>query len=381
MNEMYLELSGKLSKGEILSPDNRGKLISLNKAKDSHNMLVSGENLNVLKCLLFDYNLKDRVDLVYIDPPFSTNNTFKIGDTRANTISASLSDETAYSDLLKGSMFIEFLRERLILLKELMSQKASIYLHIDYKIGHYVKVMMDEIFGIKNFRNDITRIKCSPKNFGRKAYGNIKDLVLFYTKTNSYTWNDPKSSLGEDDIGRLFKKVNKNGRKYTTVPLHAPGETKNGPTGQAWRGEMPPKGRHWRSEPKVLEQLDKQGLIEWSSNGVPRKIIYADDARKNGKKLQDIWEFKDPMYPTYPTEKNRELLKLIIETSSNQGDLILDCFVGSGTTVLVANELQRDWIGIDQSESAIKVMKNRLAHVEKTLFKSTPQYHLMKLTE
>ncbi|HBG35923.1 MAG TPA: site-specific DNA-methyltransferase, partial [Treponema sp.] len=107
---------------------------------------------------------------------------------------------------------------------------------IDYKIGHYVKVLMDEIFGIENFKNDITRIKCNPKNFSRKAYGNIKDLILFYGKSKNTIWNDPREIFTEEDIKKLYKKIDEHGRFYTTIPLHAPGETKNGVTGGTFKG-------------------------------------------------------------------------------------------------------------------------------------------------
>jgi len=350
----------------------------LNGNSDLKNKLILGDNIQVLKTLIDDYSLDGKVDFVYIDPPFSTQNIFRISESRANTISSSRSDSTAYSDLLSGADYIEFLRRRLILLRELMANTASIYLHIDYKIGHYVKIIMDEVFGEKNFRNDITRIKCNPKNFKRKAYGNIKDLILFYTKSDEYTWNDPKAPLTDEDIRRLFKKVDKNGRLYTTVPLHAPGETRDGPTGQPWKGMPPPKGRHWRSKPKVLDELDKKDLVEWSKNGVPRKIIYADEAKENGKKLQDIWEFKDYQYPSYPTEKNIDIVKLIISASSNPGDLVMDCFCGSGTTLLAAQELGRNWIGIDLSEQAIEVTQKRLGNHQTTLFESELKYDLIK---
>lgn len=322
------------------------------------NALIHGENLSVLKALLDSHHWRGKVDLVYIDPPFATNNEFTIGEDRVSTISNSAEDLVAYRDKLAGSEFIEFLRERLLLLRELMSNRASIYLHIDYKIGHYVKVMMDEVFGITNFRNDITRIKCNPKNFQRRAYGNVKDLILYYTKTREYTWNEPREKFLEEDVDRLFKKVDEQGRRYTTIPLHAPGETLNGVTGQEFRGIKPPKGRHWRSDPKLLEQLDDEGLIEWSSNGVPRRKIFADES--DGKRRQDVWEFKDPQYPVYPTEKNLELIKLIIATSSNPGDLVMDCFCGSGGTLQAAQELERYWLGVDQSEEAIKVALNRI---------------------
>ena len=321
------------------------------------NKLIRGENLSVLKTLLDTH--ANQIDLVYIDPPFATNTNFKIGKERANTISSSTDDEVAYSDILVGQDFLEFLRERLVFIRELLSDRGSIYLHIDYKIGHYVKLIMDEVFGTKNFRNDITRIKCNPKNFQRKGYGNIKDLILFYSKSDNPTWNHPQIALSDEEEDRLFKKIDMNGRRYTTIPLHAPGETANGSTGKAWRGVKPPQGRHWRSAPAVLEELDKRGLIEWSSTGVPRKKIYLDE--KEGKKMQDIWEFKDPQYPSYPTEKSLDLLKFIINASSNEGDLVLDCFCGSGTTLVAAQNLRRNWIGIDQSEAAIRVAQERVS--------------------
>ena len=188
---------------------------------------------------------------------------------RTATVSSSNGDALAYSDQLRGDAYLAFLRARLILLRELLADNGSLYLHLDYKMGHYVKVLLDEVFGQKNFRNDITRVKSNPKNFPRKGYGNIKDLILFYSKAREIIWNDPQVPLSESDKERLFRKVDAAGRRYTTIPLHAPGETINGNTGQEWQGLRPPRGRHWRSEPAVLEELDRQGLIEWSANGVP----------------------------------------------------------------------------------------------------------------
>lgn len=373
---MYLQYPNKKTESEIL--DTEKATLEIQAGQGAVNKLIQGDNLAVLKSLLEDHNLAGKVDLIYIDPPFATNGHFKIGEERANSISSSKDDEIAYSDILVGDDFLEFLRERLILLRELMSDKGSIYLHIDYKIGHYVKLIMDEVFGKQNFRNDITRIKCNPKNFHRKAYGNIKDLILFYSKTDSPIWNDPKNPFSDEDVERLFKKVDENGRKYTTIPLHAPGETVNGKTGQKWGDIEPPKGRHWRSKPEVLEEWDKQGLIEWSANGVPRKKIFIDE--KDGKKMQDIWEFKDPQYPQYPTEKNLDMLKLIIRASSNEDSIVLDSFCGSGTTLIAAQELNRSWIGIDKSDHAIKVVKNKLLKFQPSLF-SKIKFELIKQVE
>jgi adenine-specific DNA-methyltransferase len=234
---------------------------------------------------------------------------------------------------------------------------------------------MDEVFGIENFRNDITRVKCNPKNFARKGYGNIKDMILFYSKSDNLIWNEPKTPYTEEDKIKLFPKIEKNGRRYTTIPLHAPGET-NGKTSLAFKGIYPPQGRHWRSEVSVLEKWDNDGLIEWSNNGNPRKKIYFDE--QEGKRMQDIWEFKDPQYPVYPTEKNADLIDIIIKTSSNENSIVLDCFAGSGTTLKSAQKNGRQWIGIDQSDEAIKAIITKLDSIEQDLFIEKSDYkHLV----
>ena len=344
-----------------------------------NNLLIKGDNLQALAFLLKEKKLKGKIDLVYIDPPFATNSVYTITKGRASTVSNSRNGNIAYSDKLIGNDFIEFLRERLILLRELLSEQGSIYLHIDYKIGHYVKVLMDEVFGIENFRNDITRIKCNPKNFKRLGYGNIKDLILFYSKSSRPIWNEPRKKYSDNDLKRLFPKVDNQGRRYTTVPIHAPGETVNGKSNQPFKGIMPPKGRHWRTDVETLKNLDKQGMIEWSSTGNPRKKFFADESK--GKRVQDIWEFKDPQYPTYPTEKNSELLDLIVSTSSNPKNIILDCFCGSGTSLKSSHLLNRKWIGIDRSNHAIKATVSKLDLIKGDHFVSKPEYELIDIAK
>ena len=235
----------------------------------------------------------------------------------------------------------------------------------------------NKYFGIENFRNDITRVKCNPKNFNRLGYGNIKDLILFYTKSSKAIWNEPREKYTEKDIEKLFPKTDKQGRRYTTVPIHAPGETEKGKSNQPFKGILPPKGRHWRTDVETLERWDKEGLIEWSSTGNPRKIIFADE--REGKRVQDIWEYKDPQYPTYPTEKNPDMLDLIIKTSSHENSIVLDCFCGSGTTLKSAQVNGRKWIGIDQSEHAIHATMRKLETVEGDLFVTKPEYEFEEL--
>ena len=329
-----------------------------------HNHLYQGDNLEILLNLLSDPSVCGHIRLVYIDPPFGTGQSFTISDGRHSTISRVANGSTAYHDSLVGKDYLDFLRPRLEIIKELMADDGSIYVHIDCKIGHYVKVLLDDIFGASNFRSDITRIKCNPKNFKRYGYSNIKDTIFFYTKTDDFVWNYPHEPFMQEELRRLFPKIDADGRCYTTTPLHAPGETKNGDTGKSWKGIQPPAGRHWRYSPEVLTELDNANLIEWSSSGNPRKKLYADEASEVGKCLQDVWVFKDPQYPKYPTEKNLEMLKVIVKASSNLGDLVMDCFCGSGGTLVAAQELDRRWIGIDSSEVAIAISKSRIADIE-----------------
>ncbi|HBE73555.1 MAG TPA: site-specific DNA-methyltransferase [candidate division Zixibacteria bacterium] len=326
----------------------------------SNNLLIYGDNVTALKFLSTKPEVVGKVRLIYIDPPYGTKQNFTISGDRFTTISRMNGGHIAYKDTLTGEEYLKFLSARLKLMKDIMADDGSIYLHIDSKMGHYVKVLMDNIFGQKNFINDITRIKCNPKNFDRKGYGNIKDMILFYSKTKKYVWNNPRNGIEIGDKDSRFNYSDADGRKFTTTPIHAPGETENGPTGKKWRGKNPPPGRHWRYSPEVLDELDRKGLLHWSSKGNPRKKIYADDIMKNGVKMQDIWEYKDPQVSRYPTEKNLDMLKKIIEASSNSGDIVMDAFCGSGTTLVSAQALGRKWIGIDSSSAAMNICKRRL---------------------
>ena len=313
-----------------------------------------GDNLEGL-ALLLEQGI--RADLVYIDPPFATNNEFLMDAERANTISAS--GELAYSDTVRGDEYLEQLWLRLKAIRSVMADDGSIYVHIDVKMEHHVRLLMDDVFGARNFRNSITRIKCNPKNFNRYSYGNIKDTILFYSVSpNRIKWHPQEEPLTEEDAVSRYPLVDGEGRRYATTPLHAPGVTRNGPTGGAWRGMPPPSGRHWRYSPEKLDELDAQGLIAWSGTGNPRKIIYADDSA--GKLPQDVWVYKDPQRPSYPTQKNAAMLERIILTSSEPGDTVLDCYAGSGTTLLEAARLGRRFVGMDSSAAAWEVIDNRL---------------------
>ena len=314
----------------------------------------AGDNLEGLARLA---ELVIRVDLVYIDPPFATNNEFLMDAERANSISAS--GGPAYSDTWETDDYLEQLWLRLRAIHSVMAGDGSIYVHIDVKMEHHVRLLLDQVFGARNFRNSITRIKCNPKNFNRYSYGNIKDTILFYSVSpRRIKWRPQEEPLTDGDAASRYPLVDDAGRRYATTPLHAPGVTRHGPTGRTWRGMEPPPGRHWRYPPDKLDELDAQGLIAWSGTGNPRKIIYADQSA--GKLPQDVWEYKDPQRPSYPTQKNAAMLERIILTSSEPGDTVLDCYAGSGATLLEAARLDRRFIGMDNSPAAWEVVEGRL---------------------
>lgn len=340
-----LTYEGKSEECEIINekPQNNYDIIV---GDVNPNNLFFGDNLDVMRLLIHNYNLKGKVKLVYIDPPYGTNSVFQ-----------SRHQKNSYKDDLVGSHFIEFIRRRLVLIRELLSDDGSIYLHLDGNMTFQIKVIMDEVFGAKNFRGFITRKKCSNKNSTRKTYGNISDYIIFYSKGDDYTWHRATDAWTDEKILKEYPCVDeKTGRRYKKVPIHAPG-VRNGETGKEWRGMLPPSGKHWQYTPDKLDEFDAKGEIYWSSTGNPRRKVFLDEDK--GIPVQDIWlDVQDSLNQSikitgYPTEKNPYLLERIVKASSNEGDIVLDCFSGSGTTLDLAEQLNRKWIGIDNSSEAI----------------------------
>jgi len=349
IKKIELSYNGKTTEADILS--SRDIPIKVIHKSESGNKLYFGDNYDILHTLLQDSSVCGNVKLIYIDPPFATRGLF-----------LSRKQNHAYFDDVVGADYIEFLRKRLVLLREILSENGSIYLHLDENMIFEMKIIMDEVFGVANYKNLIIRKKCNPKNYTRKRYGNIIDYILFYTKTSKYIWNKPTKPLSQESLKEYRYVEPETGRKFMKVPIHAPG-VRNGETGQSWRGMTPPPGKHWQYTPKTLDEMDKNGEIFWSKNGNPRRKVYLD--QHLGVGVQDVWlDFKDAHNQNikitgYPTEKNPELLERIIKTSSNEDDIVLDCFAGSGTTLAVADQLKRNWIGIDNSPEAIKTIINR----------------------
>jgi adenine-specific DNA-methyltransferase len=322
---------------------------------DETNKIYFGENFDVLSHLYHNLHYADKINLIYIDPPFGTNSVFQTRNQR-----------NSYRDDMIGCHYIEFLRRRIVFLRELLAIDGAIFIHLDNNMVFQIKIIMDEIFGAKNFRGFITRKKCSNKNYTKNTFGNISDYLLFYSKNDKYKWHRPAESWSDEKINKEYPYIDeKTGRRYKKVPLHAPG-IRNGETGKTWKGMLPPPGKHWQYTPSRLTEFDKKGEIYWSSNGNPRRKVFLDEDK--GIPIQDIWlNFQDSLNQNikttgYPTEKNPYLLERIINAVSNKGDIILDCFAGSGTTLDVANQLGRKYIGVDNSYEAILNIVKRFSH-------------------
>ena len=319
------------------------------------NRLIQGDNLRILRALVGDPSVSGNVRLIYIDPPYATGFRFQ-----SETVGV------AYDDGDRGSLYLESFRQRLVLLRKLLSTDGTIYVHLDSNMIFPVKLLMDEVFGQDTFRNMITRVKCNPKNQARLHYGDVCDYLLFYSASAKYLWNDPVIPWNSVDGEKEYNCVEpETGRRFKKVPCHLPG-VRYGATGSDWNGRPPPPGKHWVHSPEKLNEMDKLGRIYWSATGNPRRKLYLDEA--SGKRRNNLWtDFRDTQNQNarvtgYPTEKNYEMLRMIVEVSSNPDDLVLDAYAGSGTTLAAAGSLGRRWIGIDSSPAAIRTAIERLRH-------------------
>lgn len=325
------------------------------------NMLIFGDNLMALKTLYEDqrgpnkYGTRNKIKLVYIDPPFATKQDF-------------MKDrEKAYRDKIIGAQFIEFLRKRLIFLREVLADDGSIYVHLDYKKSHYIKTVMDEVFGEENFQNDIVWQRSTAHNMPTRGYVRCNDTILFFTKSDIFPFNEQFLSYGKAQL-RRYKK-DSNARLYKGENLTF--STINAARQFEWRGTKPPPNRSWGASLEQLEKWWNEGKILTKRDGTPRLDglkIYLDDT-KGGNPLTTNWTDIDRVGNTsdertnYPTQKPEDLLERIIRASSNENDIVLDAFAGSGTTLAVAEKLHRRWIGMDCGKLAIYTIQKRMLNL------------------
>lgn len=332
---------------------------------DWHNMLIFGDNLQVMKTLLEQKKAgklcnadgTPGVRLIYIDPPFATKQEFRGSQ-----------DQKAYQDKLAGAHFVEFTRKRLILLRALLTDDGAVFVHLDTKKSHYMKVILDEVFGEQNFRNEIIWKRQSAHSDAKQC-GAVHDTILFYAKGSQWVWNTVRTAVS-NEYNQFFDQVEKGTeRQYARSDLTAAGVTKDGDSGKLWRGIDPSKkGRHWAFAREVLDRLDKEGKIHWPAKGMPRLKRYADEVE--GVTLQDVWtdikiiHNQSPERVGYPTQKPETLAERIVLACSRSGDIILDAFAGSGTALAVAEKLGRRWIGIDCGKLAIYTIQKRMLNLK-----------------
>lgn len=310
-----------------------------------------GDNLDKLK------GLPDGcVDLIYIDPPFNSNRNYEVscGETR---------ETRAFDDRHESTeAYIDFMRPRCEQLRRVLKRTGSFYYHCDWHASHYVKMMLDQIFGENQFVNEIIWQRTSVHN-DPKQYGRVHDTIFFYAKGKMWTWNqqyDPP-----DD--RFFKAhdfgTDPDGRKFRAQDLTA--NKPGGDTEYEWKGVRPTKGRYWAYSKAKMAAFEDEGRIVYTRTGMPRLKVYVDNPE--GVPLQSVWTRPELWLNSgakerigYPTQKPLALLERIIKTSSDPDDIVLDAFCGCGTALVAAQDLERRWIGIDISPTACRVTAERL---------------------
>ena len=322
---------------------------------DWHNMLIFGDNLQVMKTLL---ELKKRgqlrnadgtdgIRLVYIDPPFSTQQDFK-----------GTEDQKAYQDKIAGAQFVEFLRKRLVFIRELLADDGSIYIHLDTRKSHYVKIILDELFDEGRFENEIIW-KRSSAHSDSSTFANLHDTILFYRRRHNGLFNTLHQPYSDDYIDERYKHIELDGRRFLDRDLSSTG-LKGGGYIYQWKGIT----QQWRCPIETMKKYEKEKRLYYTKKGVARYKQYLDEMP--GVALQDIWldinavnsQAKERI--DYPTQKPESLLNRIILSSSNEGDIVMDTFAGSGTTCAVAEKHKRRWIGIDCGKLAIYTIQKRM---------------------
>ena len=362
------------------------------------NALFYGDNLAVLR----EHVADESVDLVYLDPPFNSNASYNVlfrektgedspAQIRAFTDTWEWTQETeltfehdiignpavppAVKDMItafrqfigRNAMmaYLVMMAPRLVEMRRVLKPTGSIYLHCDPTASHYLKLLMDAVFGATNFRNELIWKRTSAHSDvaqGARHMGRIHDTILRYSKGTRPIWNTVYVPYDREYIESVYRYEEESGRRYQTQPLHA--AKAGGDTRYEWKGKLPPPGRYWAFSKENMEKLDAEGRIAYSSTGTPRYKIYLDESP--GKPLQDIWDDIAAVHVRpkerlgYPTQKPEALLERIISASSNEGDVVLDPFCGCGTAVAAAHKLGRQWLGIDITHLAVALMKNRL---------------------
>lgn len=329
------------------------------------NKIFWGDNLQVMSHMLKEY--RGKVDIVYIDPPFDSKaqykKTIKVrGQDVSNDILSF--EEKQYNDIWTNDTYLQFMYERLILIRELLMDTGSIWVHCDMSRGHYIKVILDEVFGQNNFINQITWKRTfahGDMGQGAKHLGRISDYILVYSVSPNVKLNSVYTPYEKEYEERVYKNVDPDGRRWQSVSLTGPGGAAKGNPYYEFLGVS----RYWQYSKENMQRLYEEGRIYQSKSGaVPRRKMYLDEAK--GVPLQDIWTDIVPVQGAakentyYPTQKPTALLERILEVATNPGDIVFDCFMGSGTTQAVAMKMGRKFLGADINLGSVQITTKRL---------------------
>ena len=336
------------------------------------NRLILGDNLEIMKTLD-----SESVDLIYLDPPFFSNRHYEV-------IWGDAGEIRSFKDRWAGGIdhYIAWLKERVEQMRRILKKTGSLFLHCDDHANAYIRVdVLDKIFGTGNFRSEITWKRSSAHSDakqGRKALGNISDTIYYYTKSNKYIFNHAYTPYTDTYVEEFYKYTDEDGRRYRLDNLTGPGGAAKGNPEYEVMGIK----RHWRYSFEKMQKLIKEGrIIQTKKGNVPAYKRYLDEMP--GVALQNIWDDIKVIQSQskerigYPTQKPEALLNRIIKLASNEGDVVLDPFMGGGTTAAVADKLNRQWIGIDQSTIAVKVTEMRLDN-QRGLFSAPFSVQLQK---
>ena len=329
------------------------------------NKIFWGDNLQVMSHMLKDY--RGKVDMVYIDPPFDSKAQYKKTiKVRGQDVSNDMLsfEEKQYNDIWTNDTYLQFMYERLILIRELLKDTGSIWVHCDMSRGHYIKVILDEVFGQNNFINQITWKRTfahGDMGQGAKHLGRISDYILVYSVSPNVKLNSVYTPYEKEYEERVYKNVDPDGRRWQSVSLTGPGGAAKGNPYYEFLGVS----RYWQYSKENMQRLYDEGRIHQSKPGaVPRRKMYLDEAK--GVPLQDIWTDIVPVQGAakentyYPTQKPTALLERILEVATNPDDIVFDCFMGSGTTQAVAMKMGRKFLGTDINLGSIQITTKRL---------------------
>lgn len=355
--------------------------------------LFYGDNLDVLREHIGD----DSIDLIYLDPPFNSNASYNIlfkspagagadasikafddtwswgpaaasalmdvtdsGNHRLHTLMQAMRTAIGENAMMA---YLAMMGVRLLELHRVLKPTGSLYLHCDPTASHYLKLVLDAVFGPENFRNEIVWKRYGAHNDGgqgSKHYGRIHDTIFFYSKSAERVWHQQFGALDPEYVKTTYRHDDGNRRKYMTTPMTGPGGAEKGNPVFEWNGHT----RAWRYSRETIKRLHDEGRLHYSRTGYARQKLYLDESK--GVPVQSIWADISALVGAgserlgYPTQKPRALLERIIAASSNAGDVVLDPFCGCGTAVDAAQRLGRRWIGIDVTHLAIGLIEKRM---------------------